>query len=110
MAIAAVLDEVLERRSKLLFGNRHMLQVARDVSVRVGVFTSLDVARVTGVPYTTVHRLLRQLELVGLLEQAAGDEPGQQLWFRRVSHQFWGAVSELCVDRPGPAGSEISRA
>lgn len=108
MAIALVLDEELERRSKLLFGNRHMLQIVRGAASRVGAFTSMEVAGVTGVPYTTAHRLIRQLELVGLLEQAGENDGGQQLWFHRVAHQFWAAVDDLCAASPAREPEGVS--
>lgn len=96
MALASVLDAELESRSKSLFGNRHMLRVAQEVASRVDPFTAKDIAEATGVPYSTTHRLIRQLEQVGLLESNSLEASGQHRWYGRASHKFWGAVEQLC--------------
>lgn len=104
VAFPSVLDETLELRSKSLFGNRHMLHVGRSIARQRGPFTVSDVAKTTGVPYSTAHRLVRQLEDVGLLRrlpQAAMSDPHHR--FERLPHRFWGAVQQLCT--PVKSGS-----
>lgn len=96
MVLALVLDDELETRSKSLFGNRHMLHVARDIASRRGPFTVKDVSTRTGVPYSSTHRLIRHLESVGLLEPTPGASSEQHRWYERASHKFWGAVQQLC--------------
>lgn len=94
----SVLDETLEHRSKSLFGNRHMLHVGRNVAQQRGAFRVTDVATKTGVPYSSVHRLIRQLEDIGLLRRLPpASSPDPHHWFERVPHRFWGAVQQLCV-------------
>lgn len=96
MVKAAVLDEDLETISKSLFGNRHMLHVGRQIASTPSAFTVSQVASQTGVPYSTAHRLVTQLQAVGLLKQvpAGVDDPSH--WFKREAHKFWGAVQQLC--------------
>jgi hypothetical protein len=112
-AFPSVLDETLEHRSKSLFGNRHMLHVGRNVAAQRGPFTVTDVSIKTGVPYSSAHRLIRQLEGVGLLRRlpatAAGDPHHR---FERLPHKFWGAVQQLCAPiNPGvKPGKETSDA
>lgn len=96
MVVASVLDDELETRSKSLFGNRHMLHIARDIATRRGPFTVKDVATRTGVPYSSTHRLIRHLESVGLLEPTPAKPSEQHRWYERATHKFWGAVQQLC--------------
>jgi predicted transcriptional regulator len=88
-----------------------MLKVARDVAGREHRFTATEVASVTNVPYSTTHRLLRRLELLGLVDEAARDGLGrgqQECWFERNSHEFWGAVEEFYSSFASP--SEVTHA
>ncbi len=97
-AFPSVLDETLEHRSKSLFGNRHMLHIGRNVAKQRGPFTVTDVSTKTGVPYSSAHRLIRQLEGVGLLRRlpaTASADPHHR--FERMPHRFWGAVQQLCA-------------
>lgn len=97
-AFPSVLDAALEHRSKSLFGNRHMLHIGRNIATQRGPFTVTDVSTKTGVPYSSAHRLIRQLEGVGLLRllpSAAAGDP--HLRFERLPHRFWGAVQQLCA-------------
>lgn len=97
MVVASVLNEELEARSKSLFGNRHMLHVARNIAPRRRPFTVMDVARSTGVPYSSTYRLIRQLEDVGLLASTPPRSSDQHRWYRRAAHKFWGAIQQLCA-------------
>lgn len=102
----SVLDETLELRSKSLFGNRHMLHVGRNIARQRGSFTVTEVAKTTGVPYSTAYRLVGQLEEVGLLRrlpQAAMSDPHHR--FERLPHRFWGAVQQLCTPARSGSGS-----
>jgi hypothetical protein len=98
----SVLDEDLERRSKALFGNRHMLNVGKDIASGTGTFTVRDVALRTGVPYSSTHKLVRQLERLGLVTYAPVHVNDPQHRYQRERHKFWGAVQQLCVLTPGP--------
>ena len=98
VAFPSVLDEALELRSKALFGNRHMLHIGRQIAKHRGPFTVTDVSTKTRVPYSTAHRLIRQLEDVGLLHRlpaTASADPHHR--FERTPHRFWGAVQQLCA-------------
>lgn len=97
MATPSVLDEVVEQRSKSLFGNRHMLRVADDIATRKDRFTVQDVAKRTQVPYSSAHRLVRQLETIGLVEPTPVEGTEPHRWYTRASHKFWDAAQELCV-------------
>jgi DNA-binding MarR family transcriptional regulator len=101
VATPSVLDEVVERRSKSLFGNRHMLRVADDIAARQGRFTVQDVATRTQVPYSSAHRLVRQLESIGLVDPTPAEATESHRWYTRASHKFWDAAQELCAtDKP----------
>jgi len=106
VVVASVLDEELESRSKSLFGNRHMLHVAREIASRGRPFTVQEVSKKTGVPYSSTHRLMRQLEKVGLLEPAPPKQAEQHRWYRRPSHRFWGAVQQLCASEKQQGSSK----
>ena len=96
----SVLNEELEQRSKSLFGNRHMLHVGNDIASSAGTFTVRDVAARTGVPYSSTHRLVKQLERLGLVSFASVETSDPQHRYQRERHRFWGAVQQLCAATP----------
>lgn len=74
-----------------------MLRVADDIATRQDRFTVQDVAKRTQVPYSSAHRLVRQLENVGLLEPTPAEATEPHRWYTRASHKFWDAEQELCA-------------
>ncbi len=105
--MAMVVDEMLEQRSKALFGNRHMLRVAHEIAVRPGPFTVTDVATSTGVPYSSVHRLVHQLDGIGLVVPSPAASAEQHRWYTRAPAKFWDAAQELC--QPADQSTKTSR-
>jgi hypothetical protein len=103
MALASVLDEELEERSKSLFNNRHMLNVAGAIASRPRLFSVSELVAITGVPYSSTYRLVRQLERVGLVSAAPGKPGDQHRVYRRTTHKFWGAVQQLRGPATGTA-------
>jgi hypothetical protein len=97
VALPSVIDETVEVRSKALFGNRHMLRIAGDIAGRTSRFTVQGVANQTQVPYSSAHRLVRQLESLGLVEVAPAGSPENHRWYTRATHTFWDAAQQLCV-------------
>ncbi|WP_432245625.1 hypothetical protein ACRB8A_03830 [Arthrobacter sp. G.S.26] len=93
--------------SKTLFGNRFMLHLAGSIMAMEGVFTGSQLARQSRIPGSTIHRLLVDLLLVGLIEKQPQDQGSRALYLRQIEHPFWDAVSMLSdaafeVDRGRP--------
>ncbi|MCX8452802.1 helix-turn-helix domain-containing protein [Paenarthrobacter ureafaciens] len=83
--------------SKTLFGNRFMLQLAGTIMSTDGAFTGSQLALRSRIPGSTVHRLLVDLFTVGLIAKEPQESGSRALYFRRLGHPFWEAVSRLSV-------------
>lgn len=91
----------MERRSKILFGNQHLLLVAATVAQGSPELSARDLEEVTGLAPSTVHRLLQKFvgaDLAVRVERLPGDR-GQR--YERVPHPFWDAVRAM-----GDSGGE----
>lgn len=82
-------------RSKLLFGNMHMLHIAGSIGSGGDVVDSKSLQAELGLGQSTVQRTLVALEGVGLMERIERHRPTEPLRFRRVEHSFWAAAREL---------------
>jgi hypothetical protein len=103
-------DSEVLRRSKVLFGNQHMLEVAGFIAKSPGSFTLSDVCTSTGVAPTTGYRLvgvLNQADLVNRLPRS-GSERLQ--WYSRREHTFWVAATTLIAEASRRAKSRQSPA
>jgi hypothetical protein len=91
-------DSEVLRRSKVLFGNQHMLAVAGFIAEVPGTFTLSDVCTSTGVAQTTGYRLvgvLSQADLVSRLPRSGGE---RLQWYSRREHTFWVAATALIAE------------
>lgn len=82
-------------RSKLLFNNTHMLSVAEAIGAGEDVVDSKSLQDRLGLGQSAVQRILIALEGVGLMERLERQGRTDPIRFRRVSHAFWEATSEL---------------
>lgn len=96
LSMTASANQHLEARSKVLFGNKHMLRLAAHVADCSAPFTVDDVANKTAVPYASAHRLVGHLVSAGLVDRAPEDPGVRFRWYSRSTHKFWDAVKDLC--------------
>ncbi|MBT9607200.1 MULTISPECIES: hypothetical protein [unclassified Microbacterium] len=98
--------------SKTLFGNQHMLHVTSAIAQGAVEFTSPQLERATSLGASSVHRLLGILCSVGLLSRVERRSGERTQRYRRESHPFWRAMSQLRerahagADAPITAGKE----
>lgn len=81
--------------SKTLFGNRFMLRLAEGIMDSTEEFTGTQLASLTQIPGSTVHRLLVDLTVVGLVSRQPVKPDSRAQYFTRSAHPFWEAVAEL---------------
>ncbi len=105
-------------RSKLLFGNTHLLEMAAliaemdsDVDVR-----AQEIERVTGLVASTVHRSLTRLSAANLLVRLDREPGEREQRYARQAHPFWDAALTLRAeqfnersDKAFPCGSKAPR-
>lgn len=85
--------------SKTLFGNQHLLAITSAIlEGGAGPVQAPGIQAATGLPASTVHRLLQKLDEAGVLcrMEAAGSDRVQR--YERRSHPFWGAVRQFARD------------
>ncbi len=85
----------VSRRSKLLFNNTHMLNIAEAIGTGTDIVDSKSLQDRLGLGQSAVQRTLAALEGVGLMERLERQARTEPIQFRRVPHAFWGAVKEL---------------
>ncbi|WP_146081668.1 helix-turn-helix domain-containing protein [Clavibacter michiganensis] len=89
------MSDSVRGRSKALFNNAYVLDVARAIGAGDEVVDSKTLQQRLSLGQSTVQRVLVTLEGVGLverLERRTRTEPQQ---YRRVAHSFWAAAGEL---------------
>ena len=89
------MGDSVARRSKLLFNNIHVLAIAGAIGAGDQIVDSKTLQSQLGLGQSSVHRVLTVLEGVGLverIERATRTEPQR---YRRATHSFWDAVTEL---------------
>ena len=98
-----------DARSKVLFGNEHMLTVATHIAAGGDIFTTAEVCDATKVPRTSVHRLLGTLVEVDVLRRLPRSSAERLQWYSRLPHPFWGAVQALAeVGLDAQTGSQAA--
>lgn len=84
-----------QERSKLLFGNIHLLSIAAAISDGDGTVDSKSLQLQLTLGQTAVHRALKVFEGVGLLERKARAGRTAPQVYLRVTHDFWHSASNL---------------
>lgn len=88
----------LRDRSKLAFGTQARLEIALAVLEHGGHVTNETLRRLLGLPQSTVHMELRDLEALGVIVRVP-QTTGRTVYYRPVPHPFW----ELCRNLADPA-------
>jgi hypothetical protein len=94
--------------SKTLFGNQHMLHVTSAIAQGAVEFTSPQLERATSLGASSVHRLLGILCSVGLLSRVERRSGERTQRYRRESHPFWKAMSQLRERAHGDANAPLN--
>lgn len=89
------MEHSVDRRSKLLFNNVHMLRVASAIAALDEVWDAKALQSQLDLGQSSVHRVLVILEGVDLVERLVRTSRTDSLRFQRLPHPFWAAVSEL---------------
>lgn len=95
MVYSGVVSGSVTGRSKLLFGNLHMLHVAEAIGLGGDVVDSKSLQAELSLGQSTVQRILVALEGVGLMERIERQGRTEPVRFRRVEHAFWDAARAL---------------
>ncbi len=85
----------IEERSKLLFGNVHMLTLCGWIGGLDGVFSTTEVCTGAQVPASSVHRALQVLTSCDLVTKLPRGTAERTQWYQRREHLFWAAVQDL---------------
>jgi DNA-binding MarR family transcriptional regulator len=97
-------NDVVALRSKVLFGNRHLLAVAAAVADQGPVVRARELEEGMGLPASTVHRSLATLVKAGLLRREPRERAEREQRYTRLPHPFWDAVRLLRDDVPAELG------
>lgn len=79
----------------MLFGNMHMLSVARAIGAGDETLDSKSLQKQLKLGQSAVQRILVALEGVGLTERLERQTRTDPVRFRRVDHSFWDAAQDL---------------
>lgn len=102
--VTRMVDDVVALRSKVLFGNRHLLAVAAAVADLGPVLRARELEEGMGLPASTVHRSLATLVGAGLLRREPRERAEREQRYTRSPHPFWEAVRLLRDDAPAERG------
>ena len=84
-----------QKWSKLLFNNVHVLSIAAMINEGDSTISSKTLQVKLALSQSTVQRVLRVLEGVGLLERQERKIRTESLLYRRIPHDFWSSASDL---------------
>jgi DNA-binding MarR family transcriptional regulator len=84
-----------QKRSKLLFNNAHVLSIAAVIGEGESTIDSKTLQTKLALSQSTVQRVLRMLERIGLLERQERAARTEPLRYRRIPHGFWSSASDL---------------
>ncbi|MDN4641852.1 helix-turn-helix domain-containing protein [Agreia sp. PsM10] len=84
-----------QRRSKLLFNNAHVLSIAAMIEEGQSTIDSKTLQANLALSQSTVQRVLRTLEGIGLLERQERTARTESLRYRRIPHGFWSSARAL---------------
>lgn len=87
--------DAVKVRSKLLFGNAHLLEVAALIAQMPADVRPLEVQREVDLVPSTVHRSLKRLLSADLLVQLDREPGEREQRYARVEHPFWDAALTL---------------
>jgi len=85
-------------RSKLLFGNAHLLDVAALIAAAGGEVRAQELEHALGLAPSTVHRTLVRLSSANLLVRLARAPGEREQRYTKVTHPFWDAALSLRAD------------
>ncbi len=91
-------DDPVAERSKLLFGNAHLLDVAALIAVTNREVRAQEFERALGLVPSTVHRALVRLTSANLLVRVARMPGEREQRYTKVTHPFWDAALSLRAD------------
>jgi len=97
-------DEI-SARSKALFGNRHLLEVAATIAEAGPDVRARQIEQAAGLAASTVHRSLAALSSASLLVRVPRNPGEREQSYFRVPHAFWDAALRLRAD----AVQEVTR-
>lgn len=90
--------DLVAERSKLLFGNAHLLDVAALIACTDDDVRAQEFERSLGLVPSTVHRALARLSSANLLVRLARDPGEREQRYAKVVHPFWDAALTLRAD------------
>lgn len=96
--LSSLLDEVaveyIRERSKVLYGNRHRLEVVVAIARTSGPFYQRELSNVTGIPDSQIKAVLEPLADAGLVRAITGNR-GMAKYYERMPSVYWQGAEDL---------------